>query len=468
MKDDEAALLRQFESMVSGADLADLRALVGQFLAGDVTDDEPAPDRRRPRRDETVLYRVRVDLQHSRPPIWRRLDLRSDLNLLDVHQVLQDCFGWTDSHLYRFALGGQSPFDSDAQWFVCPYDQEEDGGLAVAQVRLDEVLQQPGDVLQYVYDYGDDWRLTLKLEKVLPARDDAPPAVAIAGRRAGPPEDCGGLTDADDLATVMADPAHFDLAELNRTLCSAASQDDGGLGLPARLVQMRQQLVRTDVGEDVSSAVLGLAFEPRPPSDEELSRALHPYLWFLDWAHDEHGIPLTGAGYLRPADVPAAARVVPAMAGWISRGNRENQAQPLLWFRQSVRDLGLLRKRHDRMLLTKAGAAARQDPRLLWDRLVQAVLPADDDPYADSTLLLLAYVATEPGTADPSPRGVWARALTLLGWQHTDGSAIEDYEVTRLAAYGLLRNLNDPSARPDWPFGPVARLLAHTALRRAA
>ena len=35
--------------------------------------------------------------------------------------------------------------------------------------------------------------------------------------------------------------------------------------------------------------------------------------------------------------MPAAARVVPAMAGWISRGNRENQAQPLLWFRQSVR-----------------------------------------------------------------------------------------------------------------------------------
>ena len=73
-----------------------------------------------------------------------------------------------------------------------------------------------------------------------------------------------------------------------------------------------------------------------------------------------------------------------------------------------------------------------------------------------------------PSTPSNPADGFLAGIDKVLGLLGADGSAIEDYEVTRLAAYGLLRNLNDPSARPDWPFGPVARLLAHTALRRAA
>ena len=57
--------------------------------------------------------RVRVDLEHAKPPIWRRLDVLSDIGLDVFHQVLQSAFGWTDSHLHRFALGG-SPFDENS------------------------------------------------------------------------------------------------------------------------------------------------------------------------------------------------------------------------------------------------------------------------------------------------------------------------------------------------------------------
>lgn len=70
-----------------------------------------------PRNLSTVL-RIRIDLDNAQPPIWRRLDLRSDLTLDVVHQVIQDAFGWADSHLHRFALGG-SVWDRDAQLFLC-------------------------------------------------------------------------------------------------------------------------------------------------------------------------------------------------------------------------------------------------------------------------------------------------------------------------------------------------------------
>jgi NAD(P)-dependent dehydrogenase (short-subunit alcohol dehydrogenase family) len=46
-------------------------------------------------------------------------------------------------------------------WFLCPYDVEEgkpedDGGLPAYEARLDETLQEPGDILHYLYDNGNN------------------------------------------------------------------------------------------------------------------------------------------------------------------------------------------------------------------------------------------------------------------------------------------------------------------------
>jgi Plasmid pRiA4b ORF-3-like protein len=51
------------------------------------------PSRRRPRRSEVVTYRVRIDLNRTRPPLWRRLELASDLFLDQVHEVIQVASG---------------------------------------------------------------------------------------------------------------------------------------------------------------------------------------------------------------------------------------------------------------------------------------------------------------------------------------------------------------------------------------
>jgi hypothetical protein len=85
---------------------------------------EQHPSLRKPRRSEPAVLRIGVDLEDVEPPIWRRLDVRSDIGLDVFHQVLQDAFGWTDSHLHRFALGG-SPFDQNTERFLYPYDAEE-------------------------------------------------------------------------------------------------------------------------------------------------------------------------------------------------------------------------------------------------------------------------------------------------------------------------------------------------------
>jgi Plasmid pRiA4b ORF-3-like protein len=101
-----------------------------------------------------VTYRVRADLSETRPPLWRRLELASDLYLDQVHAVLQAAFGWTDSHLHRFA-SGPGMYSRDAEQYLCPFDVEEgEPGVPEGEVRLDEVLSKVGDRLYYAYDFA--------------------------------------------------------------------------------------------------------------------------------------------------------------------------------------------------------------------------------------------------------------------------------------------------------------------------
>lgn len=226
-EDPQAELLRRFQAVISGAELDDLRQMTADLsLLGAQARRERArpqrPELRRPPLPELKVLRVRVDLKHAKPPIWRRLELRSDLTLDVLHRVLQAAFAWTDSHLWRFSLGGD-PFDSASQVFLCQWDVDEgefddEGGIPAAGVRLDETVQASGDVLSYVYDYGDNWELLLQLENILDAEFHAPAATAIGGRRAAPPEDCGSLRTAEELAEVLDDPSAFSLTEVNESL----------------------------------------------------------------------------------------------------------------------------------------------------------------------------------------------------------------------------------------------------------
>jgi Plasmid pRiA4b ORF-3-like protein len=117
------------------------------------------------RRTAVVTYRVRVDLRHTSQPAWRRLELASDLNLAELHDIRQVAFGWTDSHLHGFAAGPELRGDA-AELYLCPFDEEEgeDEGVPEAQARLDEVLGHPGDMLSYAYGYGNDWQHLITLE----------------------------------------------------------------------------------------------------------------------------------------------------------------------------------------------------------------------------------------------------------------------------------------------------------------
>jgi Plasmid pRiA4b ORF-3-like protein len=466
-------LLRRFEAVISGGELDELRQMLGDLslLGGATVHQLPQPHRpelRRPPLADVMIFRVRVDLRRSKPRIWRRLELRSDLTLDVVHRVLQTAFGWTDTHLWRFSLGGD-PFRRTGQSFLCPWDVDEgesldDGGLPASGVRLDETMQDAGDVLSYVYDYGDNWELTLRLEEVSASAVDVPSAVVLAGRRAAPPEDCGGVTDGAELAELLGDPEAFDIDAINASLRSpyvALSEHN----LDRRLIDLINRLTYSPVGEDLERRAVALMSDPEPPDARELDEAFRAFTWFLDRAA-EGEISLTAAGYLRPVDVVAAARVVPTMGGWIGKANRESETTPVLHFRQVLQSLGLLRKYRGALRLTRAGATAQKAPEELWNRLADTLVPAESDFDSDAALLLLAYAAT---SADAElPLDEVAAALTAAGWQTDDGRPIERRDLYWSPALEVLRNVtSEPTGWLDrWRISPAAARLARAALQQ--
>ncbi len=89
---------------------------------------------------------VRVDIDGAKPPIWRRLDIRGELNLGAVHDVMQAAFGWMDGHLHRF--GGPGVGAWEMPYFITEYDEDEDDeGTFEEEARLDQVLRKPGEKL---------------------------------------------------------------------------------------------------------------------------------------------------------------------------------------------------------------------------------------------------------------------------------------------------------------------------------
>jgi hypothetical protein len=146
-----------------------------------------------------------VTLKGARPPIWRRLLVRSDITLDRLHEILQTSFGWFDYHLHAFVADGleYGAPDVELDW---PVGDERTVTLAdVAPAKQCRVL--------YRYDFGDDWEHDVLVEDVIEPEAGAMYPQCIKGKRASPPEDVGGVWGYAEFLEIMADPAHPEYEE---------------------------------------------------------------------------------------------------------------------------------------------------------------------------------------------------------------------------------------------------------------
>jgi hypothetical protein len=153
------------------------------------------------------VARLKVTLGDVEPPVMRRLDVPLKIRLDRLHQTLQAAMGWTDSHLYLFTAAGVSWGEPNEDW--------PDSTLPAAKTTLLDVVEDTGvRTLHYIYDFGDNWDHTIKIERI---GDAAPgtlyPVLIKAGGRC-PPEDCGGPSGYARLLEILADPDHEEHEEM--------------------------------------------------------------------------------------------------------------------------------------------------------------------------------------------------------------------------------------------------------------
>jgi hypothetical protein len=145
------------------------------------------------------MYQLKATLLETKPPIWRRVVVPEDTKLARLHDILQAAFGWWDCHLHEFEIDGVRYGVDDGEDSDPPEDERR------ARLRN---LVKAGSSFVYVYDFGDDWRHNVVVEKVLPAQEGATYPVCTGGRRACPPEDCGGTWGYEGFLEAISDPAH--------------------------------------------------------------------------------------------------------------------------------------------------------------------------------------------------------------------------------------------------------------------
>ena len=148
-----------------------------------------------------TIVTLKVTLTGSRPPIWRRLMVPGSMTLGDLHQAIQIAFGWYNSHLHAFDIEGRQ--------FGDPELMEGDGDYAYENRKTLNALIKAGvGRFDYTYDFGDDWEHRIVIEKPRPVVPGQFYPACVAGKRAGPPEDCGGVPGYEELIEIMKDPAH--------------------------------------------------------------------------------------------------------------------------------------------------------------------------------------------------------------------------------------------------------------------
>jgi hypothetical protein len=170
-------------------------------------------------RGQREVFQLKIVLEGSKPPIWRRVLIPANLRLPDLHGVIQLSMGWRDAHLYHFMVGIRSEglrFYGDPDLLDIDLMQEAEGEfINDLNVPIDHLLVNRKDWIRYEYDFGDGWihRLTLEDILVQPLKLARLPR-CVAGRRACPPEDCGGVPGYEQALEILANTAHPEHQEL--------------------------------------------------------------------------------------------------------------------------------------------------------------------------------------------------------------------------------------------------------------
>ena len=156
--------------------------------------------------DPVLKYSLRISLKNISPSIWRKVEVPSNISLRHLSELIMVVMGWSGYHLNQFRKGLDTYYE--------PYYQRDGDMEDFSDVRIrhfnqekftiGQVLQEKGRSFTFEYDFGDSWEHEVRLYSVSEYADGEPRKIRfVSGKRACPPEDCGGLWGYDELCGIV-------------------------------------------------------------------------------------------------------------------------------------------------------------------------------------------------------------------------------------------------------------------------
>jgi hypothetical protein len=143
-------------------------------------------------------FTLRLSVVGCQPRVWRQLIVRESMWLSRLHDTIQVAFDWFDyqTHVFNFDdLRFGNPVKRDGLTI------EDDRDITLADLDLEHRQR-----FTYNYHFGEGWQIDIKVEKTAVVEKRVTYPSCLAGERAGPPEDCGGLEAFHDMLACIKQP----------------------------------------------------------------------------------------------------------------------------------------------------------------------------------------------------------------------------------------------------------------------
>lgn len=139
----------------------------------------------------------------------RRLIVPVNIELSQLHEVLQKVFRWKDRHLHDWNVYDGKSREPFVRLVMSDEDLAyDDKAILEAGHKLSEFFPKYKSII-YTYDMGDNWEHLIELARVIDNNNEESPYLLEAVGQA-PPEDVGGVSGYIDFRKIMQNPQHQD------------------------------------------------------------------------------------------------------------------------------------------------------------------------------------------------------------------------------------------------------------------
>ena len=142
-------------------------------------------------------YQLYMKLKYTSPPLWRRLKIRGDFTLAELHSAIQCLMDWKEEHLHVFEIGEKEYGNKN-------YGAEIDE----KRVKVEKALKGISE-FTYRYDFRSEQVVKINVEEILP-EEDLPNTMCTGGQRPGPGETEMVWDDEEEIPTRSKRRPPFD------------------------------------------------------------------------------------------------------------------------------------------------------------------------------------------------------------------------------------------------------------------